>query len=414
MWKIKQIGLFVLCLCTLLLWYNTIIYQQQMIWFDNSISVYWENNTGVSPQQINKLLNWQKKDGGILPPLVLSKPYSNQMLYGDLYSALAIGEVLEYYGDISYLIPCQFQSGYWPEDNKGCVIDDGIAHTLWGSSDVLGRLIQWNGLTWYVRGVIKGTNNLAIFPTEKNNVSLFSNLWLDLSEIGGSCLFAEQLLQKYQLPLGTITDLGLFVWLAKIITTVPVFFLWGCIIFNAITRLWNLRHTKILFFLSIPLLVLIITVISQIAGFPWSIPDRFLPTRWSNNLFWLELGKQILNGILTIFRTSLTVWEKIFWVNFFYCFILAVPTVIFMWFTIMVLPPFTFQSIFWYSLIWWFELLGIIYWSHNTLYGNPPFTLWIFPTIWMILKWLLNLHMKWLKPKKYSNERGLLNETKLF
>ena len=356
--RLKQAGLCVLALCTLLLWYGVESARKQAAWFDGSVSVRWEEGTGVSPRQIGRVLDWQREDGGTPPPLALWKTHTGQHLYGDLHPAPAAGEVLEYCGEIARLLPCRFRSGFWPGDRQGCVIDKGIAYFLWGDAeDVLGRTLRWNEETWYVRGVMEGTSGLAVFPAEETSEASFSGLWLDLSEDNGGSLGAEQLLQKYRLSVGTVTDLGLFVWLAGVMAALPALLLWGWIMLRITARLWRLRHTWLLL-LSLPMLAAGAAMISWVAGFPWSVPERFLPTRWSDGSFWSELARSVLDGVLTIFRASPTPWEVVFWSGFFRCASLAVPAVIFLWLTARTLPRPTPKSIFWCSLIWWVGLLG--------------------------------------------------------
>ncbi|MCX4267516.1 MAG: hypothetical protein OSJ62_02460 [Lachnospiraceae bacterium] len=401
MWKNK---FFILCiLCTLLLWYSTEIRQQYVAWFDGKVSVCWEDS-GVSPRQISQILYWQKKDPIMLPPLTLWNSFSNQIVYGDIYPTPAKGEILEYYGEISSLLPCQFRYGDWPKDTQGCVIDEGIAYSLWGSSDVLGRSLQWNKNTWYVQGIITGTNHLVLFPTKETNPSLFPNLWLDLSKNQENCLLTEQILQAYQLPMGIVTDFGLFVCLAKIITSFPILLLWVGMVLCIITRLWHLRHTKFLLFLSVPFLVLGIGVLSWVAELSWTIPERFLPTKWSDSSFFYKLGEQIQSGISTISNAPSAVWKKLFWQHFFQCSISAVLTTFFLWLTVKNLPLPAPKSIFGFSLIWWTGLLGMIWQNRSSMFANPSLSLWLFPTVWITLKWLLSFHAKWLTPKTFSKK----------
>ena len=170
MWKIKYFRLCMLGLCLLLMWYGSAACQKKMEWFDNSVSVRWESGMGVSPAQMNQ----------VPPSFVLWMSHYEQILYGDFYPNPVNGEVFEYYGDISRLQLCRFRYGYWPGDEKGCVIDEGTAHALWGSSDVLGQMIQWNEKTWYVCGVVEGKEGLAFFPAEETEERMFQGLWLNL------------------------------------------------------------------------------------------------------------------------------------------------------------------------------------------------------------------------------------------
>ena len=247
MWKIKYLRLCMLGLCLLLMWYGSAACQKKMEWFDNSVSVRWESGKGVSPAQMSQVLERQIKAGGELPSFVLWTSHYEQILYGDFYPNPVNGEVFEYYGDISRLQLCRFRYGYWSGDEKVCVIDEGTAHALWGSSDVLGQTIQWNERTWYVCGVVEGMDGLAFFPAEEMEERMFQGLWLNLSEEQGGTYAAEQILQKYQLPVVDMTDLGLYVWLSQILAALPAFLLWAWTLMRIARRLWKLRYTWLLF-----------------------------------------------------------------------------------------------------------------------------------------------------------------------
>lgn len=406
MWKIKYFRLCMLGLCLLLMWYGSATCQKKIEWFDNSVSVRWESGMGVSPEQMSQVLERQKKAGGELPSFVLWTSHYEQILYGDFYPNPVNGEVFEYYGDISRLQLCRFRYGYWPGDEKGCVIDEGTAHALWGSSDVLGQTIQWNERTWYVCGVVEGMDGLAFFPAEETEERMFQGLWLNLSEEQGGTYAAEQILQKYQLPVGDMTDLGLYVWLSQILAALPAFLLWAWTLMCIARRLWKLRYTWLLFLMSVPLMFAGTAAISWTVGFPWSVPARFLPTRWSDSSFWSRLCVQIRDGILAIFRMPPAAWERTFWITFLLGGILSVLTILFLWLVVRRLPVAVPKNILRISLIWWGGLLCIIWKNKDSLAGNPTITFWILPTVWMIIRWLLDLHDKALESGKYLDQGG--------
>lgn len=400
MWKIKQIGLCALCLAALLLWYGAAVCQKKAAWFDGSAAVHWEEGKGVSPQQMAKAADWQRKDGGTAPPFVLWRTQPDQMLYGDFYPIPAKGEVLEYYGEIPRLLPCQFRSGSWPGESLGCVIDEGLADALWGScEDAVGRPLRWNKNTWYVRGVFAGTEKLAVIPASEEDESCFAGLWLDFSAENGGGTEAEQLLRKYRLPEGQVTDLGFFVWICGIMAGFPVFLLWGWAALDTAVRFWKLRHTGMLLTLSAPLLLAAFAAVSWAAGFPWRIPERFLPTRWSDGAFWSGFGQWISDGVSTVFHAAPAVWEKLFWENIFRCGVMTVPAVVLLWFIVRILPAFSPKMIFWCSLVWWTILFGAAWQNRNSLFAFPPLVLWVLPTVWMAWKWLMELYTKWLMLK---------------
>ena len=286
------------------------------------------------------------------------------------------------------------------------MIDEGTAHALWGSSDVLGQMIQWNEKTWYVCGVVEGKEGLAFFPAEETEERMFQGLWLNLSEEQGGTYAAEQILQKYQLPVGDMTDLGLYVWLSGILAALPAFLLWAWVLMCIAHRLWKLRYTWLLFLMSVPLMFAGMTAISWTVGFPWSVPARFLPTRWSDGSFWSSLCAQVRDGILAIFRMPPAAWERTFWITFLLGGILSVLTVLFLWLVVRRLPVPAPKNILRISLIWWGGLLCLIWKNKDSLAGNPSITLWILPMVWLTIRWLLDLHDKMLGTGNYLDQGG--------
>lgn len=411
MLKAKRIAFCILCLCVLLLWYGASICQNQTGWYRDCISVRWEDDIGASPLQLSEALHRQEKDGGTAPPVALWKMQQDQMITGDLDERTAMVDTLEYWGDISRLYACQFQSGYWPGDTTGCVIDEMVAHTLWGSSDVLGQTLQWKESTWYVRGVIAGNKGTAFFPVSDTEDTSFSGMLMDLSEANAGALTAEQLLNQYQLPGGTITDLGLFIWLADAIGSFPVFSLWAFLIAVILSHLWRIRRTQLLLVLSVPMFALEAMTLSLAAGFPWSIPERFLPTRWSDFTFWEELGHDITDGILMVFRQPPSIWETSFWSAWFLCCVLGLLAGICALLVAFFLRKPTSRWIFAGSLLWWGGVFLLILTNRDHLYSVPTITIWVLPSVWMTLRWLLNRYAQWLMPLDAAVERKMICDT---
>lgn len=405
MWKIKKIKPLLLCACALLLWFLAAVSQSQVGWFSDKVSVRWEEGSGATPQQLSKAIKWHREDGGTPPPLTLWSTHLEQTLSGESDFQTATGTVLEYFGEVSTLLPCSFVNGYWPGDSQGCVVDEGIAYTLWGSNDILGASLNWNGNTWYVRGVMKGMDNLVVFPTSENNDASFTGLLISPSEGMKGTYDAQQLLSQYQLPMGMVTDLGLFGWITRTMTTLPTLLLWGWIILALLKRVWDIRHAMFLLIFSLPFLIVVAMMISWAAGLPWEIPTRFLPTRWSNGDFWSDLGLAVVEGLLTVFRNTPSPWEAIFWAAFYLCAGISVLAVLFVWFAAKALPPPTISLIFWGSLFWWGSLFLAFMWKQNDIFLSLPLSLWILPIVWLTSRWLLNCHIRWLNPHHYTEER---------
>lgn len=297
MWKIKRIVVGLSILTALLLWWGAAVCLQKLEWFDNSMSIRW-TETGESdfrqpllPQEEGRgkealqLPDFEDEEKGAAPSPVFWRIRKGQSLYGDLRPEPAQAEILEYSGKIEDFLPWRFLAGTWPGGEDGCVIDEKTAHSLWGSSDVVGRTLQWNGRDWYVSGVSEGRKGLAAFPAKEGGSAAISGLWLRLPEESAGRPEAEQLLLRYRLPEGTVIDLGWYVWLAETAVRIPAVFLCAKLLLRLAECRPAVRYTGQRLFRRLWISAAGISALAMAAAFVRSVPARFLPSKWSDGVF---------------------------------------------------------------------------------------------------------------------------------
>lgn len=407
--KIKGAGAFFICLLFVLAWYLASFYSGWTLWYQNDISVRWEETSGVSPAYLSKELRWQHQDGGFVPEFVMWRTEQSQQLLGDQNDRSVTGEILEYYGDISLLYPVKFLSGYWASNERGCVIDKSVADTLWGSSEVVGRSILWNGKTWYVRGVIDGDESTAFFPAQEDNTTEFSGILFCLPKSQTGVMQAEQILNQCHLPEGRITDLGLFSWITEVMSSIPVFLMWGSLTLKLIYQIWKVRSTQLILLVTILFVLVQFLFICWAAGFPWTIPDRFLPTRWSDTSFWSELGRSIVYPIKEILIKFPSVWEQWFWKQFFYSGVFSIIAVVLLLFIFNLQYVKKAGFIFWKSIVYWGMVLILTWIFGERIFQYPPASILTMPPVWMTSQWMMDRYHKWLvliKEQEKGNDKN--------
>ena len=64
---------------------------------------------------------------------------------------------IRFNGEGSLCYPARFISGGYPgsEDTSGCATSTALAWQLFGSNDVVGQSLEWEGISLTVRGVFK-------------------------------------------------------------------------------------------------------------------------------------------------------------------------------------------------------------------------------------------------------------------
>lgn len=245
-------ALFLLATLTLISWLGASFLAQHAGELSHGAVIRWKAGGGISPVQLLRAERYAREDGGAaVPAAALWREHREGYVEGGAGRCSTSAAVLELFGDGGEVWPAAFRYGNYPArgDETGCAVDEAAADALWGSARVVGQAVLWKGKTYYVRGVMKGSGGLLLGQGGED-AEPWPNLLLRLFQRGRALTAAPLLLVCYLPPA----------------------------LLGAGTVLWY-------------------------AGAPWSVPERFIPTRWSDFEFWVRLfsgGMEKLRGYLTL------------------------------------------------------------------------------------------------------------------
>ena len=245
-------ALFLLATLTLISWLGASFLAQHAGELSHGAVIRWKAGGGISPVQLLRAERYAREDGGAaVPAAALWREHREGYVEGGAGRCSTSAAVLELFGDGGEVWPAAFRYGNYPArgDETGCAVDEAAADALWGSARVVGQAVLWKGKTYYVRGVMKGSGGLLLGQGGED-AEPWPNLLLRLFQRGRALTAAPLLLVCYLPPA----------------------------LLGAGTVLWC-------------------------AGAPWSVPERFIPTRWSDFEFWVRLfsgGMEKLRGYLTL------------------------------------------------------------------------------------------------------------------
>ena len=245
-------ALFLLATLTLISWLGASFLAQHAGELSHGAVIRWKAGGGISPVQLLRAERYAREDGGAaVPAAALWREHREGYVEGGAGRCSTSAAVLELFGDGGEVWPAAFRYGNYPArgDETGCAVDEAAADALWGSARVVGQAVLWKGKTYYVRGVMKGSGGLLLVQGGED-AEPWPNLLLRLFQRGRALTAAPLLLVCYLPPA----------------------------LLGAGTVLWC-------------------------AGAPWSVPERFIPTRWSDFEFWVRLfsgGMEKLRGYLTL------------------------------------------------------------------------------------------------------------------
>jgi len=200
-----------------------------------------------------------------------------------------------YSGDAALVWPARYLSGTAPgvTDGFGCAVSSGLAFALWGSGDVLGAAVDIDGKSRVVRGVFEGEDMVALLSVSDEDTSqTFTAVELSgglqapsRSDVTGFAMTAG-LGAPDSVMLGTPTILAVFLAILPLL----LLFIYGLVLLagGMRRRPAAMRGVLLLAFLGFAILL---------PGLLDMLPDRLIPTRWSDFSFWGGHLRQMENDL---------------------------------------------------------------------------------------------------------------------
>ena len=311
----KQVSSLILLLLLAVCWSGNLTLRQRLMSLSGDVSVRYVDGAGVSPAQVSRAVRYGKEDGNdSFPELTLWREKRNQPLSDGTFRSGA-ADVLELFGDGGPLMPVSMSRGSLPAkgDSQGCAVSKDVAQSLWGSGDVLGKTLVYNGVSYTVRGVFEGCKNLVFVQGGADDEDLYPALLLTFTEGGGNMVEdARNFMTRYSLPIGDILDMSLLLWLVSFLSALPAAVLVIWLVYRLLRQCWRLRFAPLLCVLFLVLAAGTLSL-SAWAGSLMGLPQNLIPTQWSDFDYWGKLFQNMGNSLNTALRLPLTARDMQVW-----------------------------------------------------------------------------------------------------
>lgn len=258
-----------------------------------SVSARWPDG-GVSPAQITEQEEYARQDGAQNRPEITLWNENRAAQLSDNGDRTAEAALIELFGNSEDICSEELLEGVFPArgDTEGCAISEKTAFDLWGSRDVLGKPILINGSIYSIRGVFKGNDGLALVQENGSSTKSFSHMQLRFPS-GGSREEAEAFLLASGFNGAQFLDLPLLAWFVSSFAWIPVIALGLSVLIKLFRRGFKLRSFPLLLTSYMLPAVFIGASSLYLMGFPWSIPSRLIPTKWSDFELWQRIFDEI-------------------------------------------------------------------------------------------------------------------------
>lgn len=206
-------------------------------------------------------------------------------------------------GDANLVWPAEYITGSAPgaADNTGCALSSSLAWRLWGGLDIAGKTVEINEITYTVRGVFEGEDDIALVSVGDENISRgFAAAELT----GGPVNATRDDIENYAIASGlgkpdTILN-GTPTFIARLMAIIPLFIMACYAAGMLIGWLWKSHRIVrqiITFVIILGFAALLPTLLD-------AMPDWLIPGRWSDFSFWTSLMRQFDDNVMEFFHMT--------------------------------------------------------------------------------------------------------------
>ncbi len=211
-------------------------------------------------------------------------------------------------GNMALTVPMVLVSGnyVYREDKKGCVLDTGTAYALFGTEHAVSNTVTYEKKSYIIRGIVKTDSPVFLIQGDNDRKEYFNLELAYKEEERGEALTEEFLLQNGLAADSVIIDGYFFGRLIHSLITLPI---WSFFFFAAygILNYYKRNRGKLslkTFVLYGSLIIFLLTgcgiLLYQITGNPVYIPEKLVPTKWSDFDYWPQKYQSMKNQLRQI------------------------------------------------------------------------------------------------------------------
>lgn len=247
-----------------------------------------ERERGESSQELLAVTAWNMSD--------------NQTILNTELNRESKVSLITVFGDMNTVYPIELMEGSIPspDDYVGCLIDEQTAYAMFGTVHTVGCLLTYQDDTYCIRGIIKSDIPICLIQEEDENCA-YSNLELTYADVqSGDQTAGTFLLRGGVKEAGILLEGGFYAKLLQSAALLPAWFLVLCLLLGMLPGLWRRRTVPVQALVSILILLAVWGLLRWVLELKLFIPQRLIPTSWSDLDFWGRKVYEWKNYLISI------------------------------------------------------------------------------------------------------------------
>jgi len=215
----------------------------------------------------------------------------------------AHANTVSFSGDASLVWPARYITGSAPSsiDSTGIAVSNALAHSLWGSTDIIGMTVYVNDKPRIVRGVFEGTADIALLSFHIEDTA---QSWTAVELAGGQPNPTRSQAENFATASGLSRPdyilMGGSIALSRLMSIFPLLIIaaYGLILLAGFTKKHYGAAATLIIFAGFILFAIFLPNMLE------ALPPWIIPTHWSDFSFWSNLLLQANDSLREFLRVN--------------------------------------------------------------------------------------------------------------
>jgi hypothetical protein len=274
----------------LMIWGSGIYYGQYVTEYYQSVSIRIKEGKVTKKAILRALENESVKGTKKIPSVTAWNRMEGENIENRGLSTSILVNVIEVYGDMKQAYPMELIEGSLlnTDDYQGCIIDEEVAYELYRTRNVIGNSITYENKQYNIRGIMKSMEPTFLIQIS-NDDNAYSNLELVYKDKeNGEQLALDFIMQNDLASSYTIIEGCFYANILELLYQLPAWFLGFYMLWQIVKAIWKRRTLPIQVLILFVCLIVSWFLLKWLMEFRIYIPERLIPTKWSNFSFWTK------------------------------------------------------------------------------------------------------------------------------
>jgi len=202
-------------------------------------------------------------------------------------------------------------SGYLDiDDKKGCLISSDTAFELFGSTDIIGKSIEYSEREFIIRGILKDGKDTIIHQADSKTEAVMDAAAVHIPENKTAESIMQVFRERYGMK-GNEVAIDTFSRSAKTAAMALPLLMGCCVCFPLLKSAYRQKNYPFLCGICLLGAILYMTLFLWICEFMLEIPADIVPTKWSDFDFWGELFSRKKEELMTLLQMEIREPERV-------------------------------------------------------------------------------------------------------